>query len=94
MKKIFLIETTEEELADQIANRVLLTLKPYLTSNEIDENKTRKEAAKFLRISLPTLNEYTKRGYVRSFRVANRVLYTLSDLKKAMSEIPTLKRRG
>ena len=38
---------------------------------------TRKEAAALLKISLPTLNEYTKAGRIPGFRIGYRVLYKL-----------------
>jgi|ERR1035437_7486662 excisionase family DNA binding protein len=56
-----------------------------------DENKylTRKEAAALLKISLPTLNQYTKIGIINGFRIGTRVLYNLKDLESSMNEIIT-----
>lgn len=36
---------------------------------------TRKQACEVLGITLPTLNDYTKRGDLQSFRMNGRVLY-------------------
>ena len=45
---------------------------------------TRDEAAKMLRITLPTLNDWTKLGRIPVQRIGRRVLYALSDIKNAL----------
>ncbi|NLJ39407.1 MAG: helix-turn-helix domain-containing protein [Candidatus Atribacteria bacterium] len=56
---------------------------------------SRQEVATLLKISLPTLNEYTKTGIIKGSRIGSRVLYSESDIKEAIKNIPTLKyRRG
>jgi len=50
---------------------------------------TRKEAAALLKITLPTLNEYTKAGRIPGFRIAYRVLYKLEDLESNLEAIAT-----
>jgi excisionase family DNA binding protein len=57
-----------------------------------DELLTRKEAARYLRLSLVTLNEYTRHGKVRSHRIGARVLYRRSDLDSCLSAIVNPKR--
>ena len=42
---------------------------------------TRDEAAKMLRITLPTLNDWTKLGRIPVQRIGRRVLYALSDIE-------------
>ncbi len=54
---------------------------------------TRKEVAKELHISLPTLNELTKDGTIPGNRISGRVLYKWEDVYKAVKEIKTLKYR-
>ena len=41
---------------------------------------TRDEAAKMLRITLPTLNDWTKLGRIPVQRIGRRVFYALSDI--------------
>lgn len=48
---------------------------------------TRKETAEFLKISLPTLHEYTKNGLVKGFRIGTRILYKLEDIEQDMKSI-------
>lgn len=47
---------------------------------------TRKQAAKFLQMSLPTLHHYTKEGIITSLRIGNKIRYKKTDLEKAMKE--------
>ena len=52
---------------------------------------TRKETAERFRISLPTLNEVTKSGRVKGYRVGGRVLYKETETDAALTEIATSK---
>ena len=54
---------------------------------------TRKECAAKLRISLPTLGEYTKLGLIKSYRIGSRIRYKQADIEKALNEIHHLKNR-
>ena len=53
---------------------------------------TRKEAAKLLGISLPTLNEWTKTGLVVGYRISTRVRYKQSELINGVKKINTGKK--
>jgi hypothetical protein len=56
---------------------------------------TRKEVAAFLKISLPTLHNYTKAGIVKGFRIGTRVLYKMEDIEQTMKSIEISRyRRG
>jgi excisionase family DNA binding protein len=56
---------------------------------------SRKETAQRFKISLPTLNEYTRKGVIKGYRVGSRVLYSEAEIEQALKEIPVLKyRRG
>jgi hypothetical protein len=57
--------------------------------NESDGSKkekyaSRKETADALKISLPTLWDYTRRGLIKSVKIGNRVLYRWSDIDAAL----------
>ena len=46
---------------------------------------TRKEAAAMLRISLPTLADWTRQGRIRPCnRIGKRILYSLAEIKSAL----------
>ncbi|GAB3341885.1 hypothetical protein GCM10027299_56220 [Larkinella ripae] len=52
---------------------------------------TRQRTAKKLKISLPTLDDYTRRGIIKGYRVGRRVLYRPDDVEAALKEINTVK---
>ena len=54
---------------------------------------SRQEVAELLKISLPTLNEYTRKGIVKGSRVGSRVLYDEAQIRESVKGIPTLKYR-
>lgn len=54
-----------------------------------DQLRTRTETAKLLRVTLATLNEYTKTGKIVANRIGNRVLYKDSDIQAALSKVKT-----
>ena len=45
---------------------------------------TRKETAAKLRISLPTLSDWTRQGLIKSKRIGSRILYDISDVESAI----------
>jgi excisionase family DNA binding protein len=51
-----------------------------------NEYITRKETAQILGISLPTLNEYTKRGLVPSFRIGSQIRYKKDEVLKSVNQ--------
>lgn len=50
---------------------------------------TRKEAARFLRISLTTLYNFTKQGRIKGYRNGGKVLYNKGDLVKYLETFQT-----
>ncbi|MBL4746867.1 MAG: helix-turn-helix domain-containing protein [Flavobacteriaceae bacterium] len=50
---------------------------------------TRKDTAKLLCISLPTLHDWTKTGIVKAHRIGNRVLFKQDEVWQALSLIQT-----
>lgn len=80
--KVFISVTPEE-----LKSIIKLAIKDYLSesiTNQMDDLLTRKEAAKILRISLPTLNYWTKKGIIKAKRINSRVRYSESDVKAAL----------
>lgn len=55
-----------------------------------DEFISRKEAAKMLKVSLPTLGEWSKIGIVKSYRIATRVRYKRKEVEKALKAVKVL----
>lgn len=50
---------------------------------------TRKEAAKLLGISLPTLNSYSKQGIVPAYRIGSGVRYKKEEVLRSLSKVKT-----
>ncbi len=48
---------------------------------------TRKDTAKLLCISLPTLHDWTKNGTIKAHRIGNRILYKLDEVNEALNQI-------
>ncbi len=70
-----------------------------LTQREKPQNKTnyldRKEVAKLLKVSLPTLNEWSKLGIIQSYRIGKRILYKQDEINSSVQQVRNLKyKRG
>ena len=56
------------------------------TITPVETYKTRKETSQQLNVSLPTLNEYEKKGLIKGYRFGVRVLYKQSDIEEALTK--------
>ncbi len=54
---------------------------------------TRKEVCKLLQISEVTLNEWTKSGIVKGYRLNSRVRYKRSEIENSLQQIKSIKYR-
>lgn len=52
---------------------------------------SRKEVCSLLKLSLPTLSEYTKEGHIQAVRIGGRVLYSEQAVQDALQAVPNLK---
>ena len=62
-----------------------------ITRNSVKEKDltvylTRGEVAKQLQISLPTLHNYSKEGFIKSYRIGGKVRFKAEDIEKALTE--------
>lgn len=90
MQKIQLLELSIEEFQDIIKEAVEEKFNEAIekfNKKEEVEFITRKETAKLLSISLPTLNFWSKRNIVISYRIGTRVLYKKHEIEKALKKI-------
>lgn len=64
---------------------------------ELLEKKTvylnRVEVAELLKISLPTLNNWSKSGIIQAYRIGNRVLYKPEEIDQAVKSVRNLKHK-
>ena len=54
---------------------------------------SRAEVAKLLKITLPTLNDWTKLGRLQSYKIGTRVLYKLHEVEGSIDKLATYKYR-
>ena len=81
LKKL-LIEVVEEKLG-----QLLKIEKPKAKAGYLG----RVEVAEMLKISLPTLNEWSKLGTLQSYRIGNRILYKAQEVEGSISAVKNLK---
>ena len=82
MEQILFSGITIEQLIEKIGE--LLDKKLLIKSNNSLESKrellSRIQAAAVLKITLPTLHEWTKSGWLRSYKKGRRVYYKLEEV--------------
>lgn len=79
---------------DQLRKLISETVKEALTATPEKPKEvylTRAEAAERLKISIPTLNRWSKIGSLKSYIVGGRVFYKESELDKGFQEVQTVK---
>lgn len=54
---------------------------------------SREEVCTILKISMPTLNTYSKKGIIKGSKIGNRILYLEADIKKAIKDAASYKYR-
>jgi DNA binding domain, excisionase family len=97
MEQLFLCPISKEEFYKEIGNIVdekfrNLIGKTY-NQNPTSEDKylTRQEACQILRISLPTLDSYTKKGIIKKYRIGRRVLFKKTEIDSLFEEVNSSK---
>ena len=59
-----------------------------------DEFCTRNEAAKIFKVSLVTLNDWSKNGTVKAYRIGTRVRYKRTEIESSLHQFVTSKNRN
>jgi excisionase family DNA binding protein len=54
---------------------------------------SRKEVAKLLKITLPTLHDWTKLHYLKAYKIGTRVLYKESEVIETLEKVPSFKHK-
>jgi excisionase family DNA binding protein len=87
------LKTVIAETVEDILQRQLKSLPIAETHKEQDcDLLTRKDAAKLLSISLPTLNEWSKNGQIKGYRIGTRVRYKRSEIIESLNAMRTSKK--
>lgn len=90
MQSINLIQVTPEELQQKIVDGVkacLTEMAKHFYPKQENELLTRQEAAKKLKISLSTLNNWVGKGMLTSYGIGGRVYLKNSDIEQALVEL-------
>lgn len=93
MKNILFSEISLEELKTAISEAVKSEVNKLNLHKPPSETEyiTRQETAEILGISLPTLNDWSKRGIIPSYRIASRVRYKKAEVENSLSQVHSLK---
>lgn len=93
MENVILTTHTTEELTGLISQAVREAIKALPTPSAPQSEKllSRKETAEKLKISLVTLNDWTKRGLIQSYLIGSRVLYKDSEIEGSLYKTQTVK---
>lgn len=78
---MIIIQLTPEQLQERIQGAVNLELAKLKQPSQ-DKLLTRKEAAQFLDVSLPTLGSWEKTKKIQALRIGSRVYFKQSELLK------------
>lgn len=93
MDKILFSSLPLEQLKTELSDAVFKQFEPFLHTAKSQTLQTeiinRKEAAKLLGVSLVTLNQWTKEGRVKGYRIASRVRYKKVELENSLTQIKT-----
>jgi len=98
MQQILFQEINVEEFKKIISDVIEEKLK-FSPRKALPEKQTiylnRFEVVELLKISLPTLNNWSKSGIVQAYRIGNRVLYKADEIERAIQSVKNLKyKRG
>ena len=77
----------------EVIKKILLENIPEVSDEPKVEFLTRKEVCKILKISLPTLGEYTKNEILRGYRFGNHVRYKRHEIDESGKFINSIKYR-
>ena len=94
MTQIMLTGMNLSDLLEKIGQVVKKELDKVLHNDEkpkATKYLTRKEVANLVNVTLPTLNEWTKLGWLQSYKIGSRVLYKESEIMASIEKLATFK---
>ena len=82
--------TTLAEKLDTLTNALTeKEAKAETSANTPEKFLTRSEVARLLKITLPTLHDWTKKGLLKAYRIGNRIRYKEAEVMATISNNPT-----
>lgn len=94
MKQIILNGIHLDELIDKISDAVQSRIDKIPTrQDQVGKPSylSRADVCELLKISLPTLHEWTKLGLLKSYKIGNRVLYKQQEMENAIEQTTATK---
>ncbi|OLY94407.1 DNA binding domain-containing protein, excisionase family [Cnuella takakiae] len=95
MSSIILSGVTLESLLLQIEQLLdaKIGMQHQTQKTEVSGYLSRKEVANLLKITLPTLHDYTKQGKLQAYKIGTRVLYKECEVKASLEGISSRKHK-
>src|SRR5580704_5883955 len=98
MEQFFLAGITVKQLLEQIGEVIETKISaaiPAFSQSNRQKYISRAEVAKLLRVSLPTLGEYVKLGWLKPYKIGRRVLFKQDEIEESLNKLISLKyKRG
>ena len=89
-----LIITTPETLEEIIKSSLGTAIQEFYLKKELAKERkkhyTIKETSVELKVSTLTVRNYIEKGYLKAFKIGNRILITNESLEKALNEVKSL----
>lgn len=83
------IEQLKTEISEDVFNKISCLLEKAQTPPPQTELITRKQAATLLSVSLPTVNDWTKTGKIKGYRIGSRIRYKRNEIENSLLQIKT-----
>jgi hypothetical protein len=81
-----------EEIGQRLTNIENRLIDLSLPKEDVDlKYLSREEVCTILKISMPTLNTYTKKGIIKGSKIGTRMLYLEADIKSAIQDATSIK---
>lgn len=85
------LEQLRSEISEDVFKKIAKLIQSTQQPAKETELLTRKEAAKLLGVSLPTILDWTKTGKITGYRIASRIRYKKAEIENSLSQIKTRK---
>lgn len=84
------ISELKTEISQDVFNKISCLIQTAQTPPPPQtEFITRKQTAQILRVSLPTINDWTKTGKIKGYRIGSRVRYKRNEIENSLLQIKT-----
>ena len=89
MEKVIVTGIAMSDFLSHVEKVIDIKLGTQTQSKTDDQSQyiTRKEVAALLKVCLATLNDYTKLGWLTSYKMGNRVLYKKAEVEAALHQV-------